>query len=152
MTDPNLIEARAQLERLVRDLYDRARVLFGRPPAGISVTYVARDLAWRLIDVDHPAVGPAAAREAASALVPNLDSESFWRSALGQLITWHIGYPQDWVPVKLVGALLGTSRQYGYQAVNEAKLQKMSNGGSLHVETAGVLALIRDRRPLPWKA
>jgi hypothetical protein len=95
-------------------------------------------------------VGPTAAREAASALVSDLDSEGFWRSPLGQVIAWHIGYPQDWVPVKLVGALLGTSRQYGYQAVNEAQLQKMTCGAALHVETAGVLDLIRDRRQAPW--
>lgn len=140
-----------QLDERVRDLYQRARIMFGRAPAGVSIAYVVHDLATRLSDIEHGTVSQTAAREAAGALVPDLDSEDFWRSALGQLIAWHIGYPQDWVPVKLVGALLGTSRQYGYQAVNEAQLQKVANGGSLHVETAGVLDLIRDRRPHPWK-
>lgn len=139
-----------QLDERVRDLYQRSRILFGRAPAGISIAYVVRDLAERLRDIEHGAVGQTAAREAAMALVSDLDSEDFWRSALGQVIAWHVGYPQDWVPVKLVGALLGTSRQYGYQAVGEARLPKMSRGAALHVETAGVLDLIRDRRPVPW--
>lgn len=152
MTDSDLIEARAQLEKLVRDLYQRARILFGRPPAGVSVHYIARDLASRLIDLDHPAVGPAAAREVATTLIFQVDSETFWRSQLGQLVAWHIGYPEEMVPIKLVGALLGTTRQNGYLACAQAGMRKTLDGSWLHVPTAEVLDLIRERRPLPWKA
>lgn len=149
MTSVEFDQAVAQLDERVCDLYERSRILFGSAPTGAPTTHVVRDLGERLRNTEDSTVGPTAARQVARALLADLDSENFWRSALGQVIAWHIGYPQEWVPVKLVGALLGASRQYGYQATEEARLTKMLAGGWLHVKSADVLDLIRARRPRP---
>lgn len=142
----------AQLEERVRGLYERARLLFGplMNSAAADHLAVARDLARELRT--SGALGADAARTVLGALVSEHDSEEFWRSPLGQVVAWHAGYPREQVPTKLVGALIGRSRQHGYQACVEAGLNKTLDGGWMQVPREGVVNLIRDRRPEPWSA
>jgi hypothetical protein len=72
------------------------------------------------------------------------DDEAFWRTPLGRIIAWHIGFPRERVQTSLVGTLLGTSRQYGYRAV--AGLDKELRDGSVTVPSDEVRRLLRVRQ------
>jgi hypothetical protein len=141
---------RDQLMNLVAGLYRRSTRLFGKCPEGVSVTYVVRDLVARLYAIDDEAASAAAASEVAECLISEPDGEEFWRTPLGRLVSWHIGYPDELVPLKLVGTLIGISRQYGYKVAYEANLAKTLRGGFLFVSRRSVRDLIRERRPAGW--
>ena len=140
---------RDQLMDLVAGLYRRSTRLFGKCPEGVSVTYIVWDLVNRLYEHDDE-TATAAASEIAESLITEPDGEEFWRTPLGRLVSWHIGYPDELVPIKLVGTLVGVSRQYGYKMVYEANLTKTLKGGFLYASSGEVRDLIRNRRPASW--
>lgn len=142
---------RDQLMDLVAGLYRRSTRLFGKCPEGVSVTYIVRDLVDRLHAPDDE-TATAAASEIAESLITEPDGEEFWRTPLGRLVSWHIGYPGELVPLKLVGTLIGISRQYGYKVAYEANLTKTLRSGFLFVSRRSVRDLIRERRPAGWSA
>jgi hypothetical protein len=72
------------------------------------------------------------------------DDEAFWRTPLGRVIAWHVGFPRERVQTSLVGTLLGTSRQYGYRAVVD--LDKELRDGSVTVPSEGVRRLLWVRQ------
>jgi hypothetical protein len=134
-----------QLATLVEEFHARARALYGASaleqfsPSTIAFAYAqALWLGGKLAEYT--------AREVAMALVGEraFDDEAFWRTPLGRIIAWHIGFPRERVQTSLVGTLLGTSRQYGYRAV--AGLDKELRDGSVTVPSDEVRRLLRVRQ------
>jgi hypothetical protein len=134
-----------QLAALVEEFHARARVLYGAPAlAAFSPGAIARDYGVQLWCGGNAA--ERASREVAMALVGEraFDDEAFWRTPLGRVIAWHVGFPRERVQTSLVGTLLGTSRQYGYRAVVD--LDKELRDGSVTVPSEGVRQLLRVRQ------
>lgn len=124
MTDPITPLESPQLEHEIRTrveaLYRRAlQVLEESVPTGkrarIASAY-ASELRGRHGDED---AAQGTAREIVEYLVDRADLETpdFWRTALGQAVAWHLGYPEEVVPAPIAAAILGMSRQ----AVHDAK-------------------------------
>jgi hypothetical protein len=135
-----------QLATLVEEFHARARALYGSPALEqYSPSAIARDYAAALV-LGGGELAEHAAREVAMALVGEraFDDEAFWRTPLGRVIAWYIGFPRERVQTSLVGTLLGTSRQYGYRAV--ADLDKELRDGSVTVPSEGVRRLLRVRQ------
>lgn len=77
-----------------------------------EVTENTRDTALRALVVVQPVTDPA-----------------FWRTALGRMIAWHVGYGHHEVPRAHAAAILGFTRQ---------RIAQMVNSGDLVVTGSGV--------------
>lgn len=87
----------------------------------------ARLAGIRLIAVLHPGDEPFA------------PPERWWRTPLGRVVAWRVGFPgADGVPVAVAAAMLGVSRQFVHDLMNREKLDRRPDG------TVGV-ASIRAR-------
>ncbi|WP_232668473.1 hypothetical protein [Pseudonocardia sp. TRM90224] len=67
-------------------------------------------------------------------------SERWWRTPLGRVVAWRVGFPgADGVPVAVAAAMLGVSRQFVHDLMNRGKLDRRPDGT---VDVASIRARI----------
>jgi hypothetical protein len=108
--------ARGELERAVKRLYDRARIVLGKQcEATVNgvVDWYIQELTCAARDESIAKLirrGQYAAVEVALHVIDCPDF-AWWGTALGRAVAWHIGYTKQEVPREVVAAVLGISRQ-----------------------------------------
>lgn len=55
--------------------------------------------------------------------------EGWWRTPLGRVMAWRVGFPgAEGVPVAVAAAMLGISRQFVHDLMNRGKLDRLPDG------------------------
>jgi hypothetical protein len=142
----------AQLLDMIGTLQVRAQAIFGPGTAAFtSAQALARDYVGRLTGLTWEDA-ESTCRELAIGLLSEQDlhDEAFWKTPLGRLMSWHIGYPAPYVHLKLLGSLIGVSRQYAYRRAHELGITKGRIGdGAMTISSTDARRLVRERRPTP---
>lgn len=122
--------AAAQLYAAAKNLSQRLDAFLGSNEDGIATLLLvtADTFVQTLADAEVTEVTRATALRALAVMRPVTDA-AFWRSALGRMISWHVGYGAAEVPRVHAAAILGVTRQ---------RVAQMVNSGDLAVEGAGV--------------
>lgn len=134
-----------QLIELIDRLWARSTVVFGplqleHTAEGLCATFV-HELS-RTSDIANRVTAGQIGRHLIDRA--ELDDEAFWATPLGRVLAWHVGYPYERCPAALVGAILGTSRQYGWRKASEMEVSR-DERGRRYVPSIEVRRLARER-------
>ncbi|MEJ3653399.1 hypothetical protein WEH80_10480 [Actinomycetes bacterium KLBMP 9759] len=145
---PTVEELAADLERIITSrLIDPLEIVLD----DMAITAALRDrvvaragrLAAELLAPDDAAARLAGIR-LVSVLHPGDEPfdppERWWRTPLGRVVAWRVGFPgADGVPVAVAAAMLGVSRQFVHDLMHRGKLGRRPDGT---VDVASVRARI----------
>lgn len=138
-----------QLIELIDRLWARSTVVFGhaqipRMPEQLCAVYL-HELS-RTSDIANRVAAGQIGRNLIDRA--ELDDDKFWATPLGRVLAWHVGYPYERCPVALIGAIIDTSRQYGWRKASEMEISR-DERGRRYVPSHEVHRLARGRMRTP---
>lgn len=141
--DPSALSV--QLIELIDRLWVRSTVVFGPVEVGRTQEQLREHYLLELSRGSETA-NRVTAGQIGRHLIDRaeLDDEAFWATPLGRILAWHVGYPYERCPAALVGAILGTSRQYGWRKASEMEISR-DERGRRYVPSIEVRRLARER-------